>query len=66
MKARPIIKKNQTRRLNVHATERQERLIRTGAKTRGVSVAEFILESACLQAEHSLADKREFIVSPKQ
>jgi len=61
-----VNKKYRTRRLNVRATERQERLIRTGAQTRGVSVTDFILESACLQAEHALADKRQFIVSPKQ
>ena len=66
MKAAPVNKKNRTRRLNVRATEHQERLIRTGAETRGVSVTNFILESACLQAEHALADKREFIASPRQ
>jgi uncharacterized protein (DUF1778 family) len=61
-----VNRKNRTKRLNFRATERQERLIRTGAQTRGVSVTDFILESACLQAEHALADKREFVVSPKQ
>ncbi|MGD0006939.1 MAG: DUF1778 domain-containing protein [Terriglobia bacterium] len=66
MKTAPVNKKNRTRRLNLRATEHQERLIRTGAQTRGVSVTDFILESACLQAEHALADKREFIVSSKQ
>ena len=55
-----------TRRINLRATHRQEKLIRTGAETTGVSVTEFILESACLQAEHVLADKREFAASPKQ
>jgi len=59
-------KTGRTRRLNLRATERQERLIRTGAETRGVSVTDFVLESACLQAEHALADKREFSVSPEQ
>jgi uncharacterized protein (DUF1778 family) len=54
------------RRINLRATDRQEKLIRTGAETRGISLTEFILESACLQAEHVLADKREFVVSPKQ
>jgi uncharacterized protein (DUF1778 family) len=29
-------------------------------------VTDFILDSACLQAEHVLADKREFVASPKQ
>jgi len=51
---------------DVGGTERQEQLIRRAAKTRGVSVTDFILESACQQAEHALADKREFIVSPKR
>lgn len=66
MKTALVNKKNRTRRLNVRATEGQERLIRTGAQTRGISVTAFILESACLQAEQALADKREFVVSPKQ
>jgi uncharacterized protein (DUF1778 family) len=55
-----------TRRINLRATNRQEKLIRTGAETTGVSVTDFILDSACLQAEHVLADKREFAASPKQ
>jgi len=55
-----------TRRINLRATDRQEKLIRTGADTTGVSVTDFILQSACLQAEHILADKREFAASPKQ
>lgn len=55
-----------TRRINLRATDRQENLIRTGAEATGISVTDFILDSACLQAEHVLADKREFIVSPKQ
>jgi len=50
----------------VCATDRQEKLIRTGAETTGLSVTNFILDSACLQAERVLADKREFIASPKQ
>jgi len=55
-----------TRRINLRATDRQEKLIRTGAETTGLSVTDFILDSACLQAEHVLADKREFVASPKQ
>ena len=54
------------RRLNVRATGRQEKLIRIGAEASGVSVTDFILESACLQAEHVLADRRDFLASPKQ
>ena len=59
-------KRIRTKRINLRATDRQERLIRTGAETSGVSVTNFILDSACLQAEHILADKREFIASPQQ
>jgi uncharacterized protein (DUF1778 family) len=59
-------KASKIKRLNIRATEPQEKLIRTGAETRGVSVTDFILESACLQAEHVLADKKEFVVSPAQ
>ena len=55
-----------TRRINLRATARQERLIRTGAETTGVSLTDFILESACLQAEQVLAEKREFAASPSQ
>src|SRR5271169_1361846 len=55
-----------TKRINLRVTDRQEKLIRTGAETTGLSVTNFILDSACLQAEHVLADKREFIASPKQ
>ena len=55
-----------TRRINLRATDRQEKLIRTGAETTGLSVTNFILDSACSQAERVLADKREFIASPKQ
>jgi uncharacterized protein (DUF1778 family) len=54
------------KRINLRASERQEKLIRTGAETKGVSLTDFILESACLQAEHVLADQREFVASAKQ
>ena len=55
-----------TSRLNIRATARQEDLIRTGAETTGVSVTDFILESACLQAEQILSERRNFIATPKQ
>jgi uncharacterized protein (DUF1778 family) len=63
-KSRTIAKRN--RRLNIRTTERQERLIRTGAETKGVSVTDFIIESACLQAEHVLAGQRHFVASSSQ
>ncbi len=59
-------KKTRARRINLRATDGQERLIRTGADFSGVTLTDFILKSACLQAEHVLADRRDFAVSPKQ
>jgi uncharacterized protein (DUF1778 family) len=50
-----------SRRINLRATDHEEILIRTGAQTAGVSMSEFILESACQQAEQALADKRNFV-----
>lgn len=58
-------RQNRTRRLNIRATPRQEKLIRLGAEQRGVTITDFIVESACLQAEHALADKRTFELSAK-
>ena len=58
--------RSKSRRINLRATARQEILIRTGAATTGVSMTDFILDSACLQAEHALADRRDFEVSATQ
>jgi uncharacterized protein (DUF1778 family) len=65
MKMTPA-KRARSRRINLRATARQENLIRTGAATTGVSMTDFILDSACLQAEHALADRRDFQVSAAQ
>jgi uncharacterized protein (DUF1778 family) len=54
-----------TRRIKLRATDRQEKLIRTGAETTGVRLTDFILESACLLAEHILADRHGFAASPE-
>ena len=59
------VKQARSRRLNFRVTSRQERLIRLGAQQRGVNVTNFILESACLQAEQTLADKRTFELASK-
>ena len=58
-------RQNRTRRINIRATPRQERLIRMGAEQRGITVTDFIVESACLQAEHELANKRSFELAAK-
>jgi uncharacterized protein (DUF1778 family) len=59
-------KTNRSRRFNLRATAPEERLIRTGAQTAGVSVTDFILRSACLQAEHLTVDQRQYVATPKQ
>jgi uncharacterized protein (DUF1778 family) len=55
-----------SKRIHLRATGRQESLIRSGAEASGTNLTDFILESACLQAEHLLADRREFVVNEKQ
>lgn len=55
-----------TRRINLRATPHQDRLLRAGAQVKAVSVTDFIIESACLHAEHALADKREFVLSASE
>jgi len=54
-----------SRRLNVWTTARQAKLIRLGAELRGTNVSSFIVESACMEAEHALADKRAFTLGAK-
>ena len=65
----PAIQTHRTKRnqrFNLRATRRQEEMILAGAAARGVSVTDFIVESACLHAEQTLADRREFVASPAQ
>jgi uncharacterized protein (DUF1778 family) len=50
-------------RLNLRATAQQQQLIRSAAATQGKTVTEFILESATVNAERVLADRRWFILS---
>jgi uncharacterized protein (DUF1778 family) len=41
-------------------------LIRGGALSAGMTIADFILESACLRAELSLAEKCDFVAPAKK
>lgn len=54
-----------TRRINFRATRQEEKLIRLGAAQRGLNLSSFVLESARLQAEQALADKRSFELGSK-
>ena len=54
------------RRINLRATSVQESLIRAAADKRGISLTDFVLESACTRAEETIADQVHFILSEKQ
>lgn len=60
------IRQSKTARFNLRATSPQEKLIRTVATLEGRSVTDFILESACKEAEEKLADQQHFVVSESQ
>jgi len=51
------------RRINFRASDKEERLIRLGAEKRGVKITQFIVESACAEAEVALADQTHFELS---
>ena len=53
-------------RFNVRASDREARLIRLGAQRRGVSITDFILESARVRAEQEIADASSFELSPRK
>jgi uncharacterized protein (DUF1778 family) len=60
------LKRGKDRRINLRATSVQESLIRAAADKRGISMTDFVLESACTQAEETIADQVHFVLSPKQ
>jgi uncharacterized protein (DUF1778 family) len=61
-----LAKTNKDRRINLRATSAQEKLIRVAADRRGVSMTDFILESACTRAEEAIADQIHFLLNDKQ
>lgn len=61
-----VSRSSKDRRINLRATSVQESLIRAAADRRGVSMTDFVLESACTRAEETLADQVHFVLSDKQ
>jgi uncharacterized protein (DUF1778 family) len=61
-----VSRNSKNRRINLRATSVQESLIRTAADRRGISMTDFILESACTRAEEAIADQVHFVLSSKQ
>jgi uncharacterized protein (DUF1778 family) len=53
-------------RLRVRATPEQEALLRRAAEVVHKSLADFILDSACLAAEQTLLEQRLFMISGSQ
>ena len=60
------VDQTRTKRFNLRATPKQERLIKVAAERQGVNVTDFILESACEKAEQALADQTHFVLHEKQ
>jgi len=55
-----------TERLNVRVTENQARLIRRAAQETKGNMSSFLVESACLRAEETLASQQHFVYTAKQ
>jgi len=53
-------------RIHLRASERDVSAIRRAAAQAGVSVSAFVLESASERAQRTLADQRDFELSPTQ
>lgn len=53
-------------RLGLRATPEQELVLRRAAEVAHKSLTDFILDSACLAAQHTLLDQRLFMVSGEQ
>jgi len=53
-----------TKRLNLRTTQKEKRLFETVASRQGVTVSEFVLESARTRAEDLLAEERHFALPP--
>jgi uncharacterized protein (DUF1778 family) len=60
------LKAPRSRRLNLRTSAQQEKLMRRGAQERGESLTDFIVRSACAEAEQTLADQRRFSLDADQ
>ena len=55
-----------SKRINARISAAEEALLRQGARRKGQTVTEFIVESACAVAEMELAEQKEFVLPPAQ
>ena len=63
MPANTIQRTARSSRLGLRATHEQEVVLRRAAEVSHKSLTDFILDSACLAAEHTLLDQRLFVVA---
>lgn len=59
-------KSARTGRLSLRTTARQDALIRRAAAESEKTISEFVLDSACTNAEHVLADRTRFVIDDKR
>jgi len=57
------VRAGRSARLGLRATPKQEAILRRAADVAHKSLTDFILESACQAAEHTLLDQRLFMVA---
>jgi len=55
-----------SRRINARISQAEEALLRKGARRKGQTLTEFVVQSACAVAEIELAELREFTLPPAQ
>ncbi|MGA2569198.1 MAG: DUF1778 domain-containing protein [Terracidiphilus sp.] len=55
-----------SRRINARISRAEESLLRKGARRKGQSLSEFVVESACAVAEIELAEQKELTLPPAQ
>jgi uncharacterized protein (DUF1778 family) len=58
------MRRTRSERLHFRATQEQSQLIRLAAKETHSSISNFVLESACLRSEQTLASKQHFELDP--
>ena len=55
-----------SQRINARLSDAEEALLRRGARRKGQTLTEFVVQSACAVAELELAEQKEFTLPPAQ
>ena len=55
-----------SQRINARLSDAEEALLRRGARRKGQTLREFVVQSACAVAELELAEQKEFTLPPAQ